>query len=157
MRTESVRSARLFCYSDPTIFESHRGKISYSSNATKTEIVVPGSGEREASAMRYEVSWALPDRERTPKHAVYDFSVEVSKIREVKAISYQVENGIIRVWTFIPRRERSIQRLIYNKEMQLMLKYPELIFDFNVICFKSLSERFIPDDMYGGLSFFRNH
>ncbi len=55
---------------------------------------------------------------------VYHFSHSISVIPEVKAVTFQMESGIIRVWTFILKRDKKIRKSIYMKELDLMDEYP---------------------------------
>lgn len=99
---------------------------------------------------------AFPAPELTPRHALYDFSVEVSKVQEVKAVASHIENDIIRVWTFISKRDKAVRKSIYKKELYLMDKYPEMVFDFNVVSIRNFSGPFVPQNLHGSLSFYRN-
>lgn len=101
-------------------------------------------------------TFTFESTEQTPRHAVYHFSRSVIAISEVKAVTFQVEDNIIRVWTFIARRDKMVRKAIYEKELCLMDSYPNMIFDFNVVSIRSLSEPFIPQNLHGFLSFYRN-
>lgn len=46
--------------------------------------------------------------------------------------------------------------MIYEKELLLMDKYPDLLFDFNVVQLNSNTETFIPQDLQGNLIYYNN-
>jgi len=94
--------------------------------------------------------------EQSPEHAVYDFSRNTINISEVKAVTFQIENDVIRIWTFISKRDKAVRKAIYMKELDLMDDYPNMIFDFNVVAIRDFSEPFIPQNLHGSLCFYRN-
>jgi len=97
-----------------------------------------------------------PTSTSLPQCALYDFSIWISPIHPVRAITYQIEKTIIRVWTFISQRRRAVRQMIYEKELLLMDKYPDLLFDFNVVQLNSNTETFIPQDLQGNLIYYNN-
>jgi len=104
----------------------------------------------------FEFHNTFPEPVLDPQHAVYEFCVNVSVIPEIKAVTYQTENGIVIVWTFISKRDKKVRRLIYEREMELMRSYPNIVFDFNVVRANHL-ETFIPQDLQGYLSYYKNY
>jgi hypothetical protein len=137
----------------PTVFLSQREYGYYSFTigpSVKSEIegcVEVGDGLAIAI-------YNCPEVKQTPEHALYDFSVRVSTIEEVRAVTYQIERNIIRVWSFIERRNKEIRKSIYEKEFQLMGRYNKLIFDFNVVVLKS-DEPLIPQDIQGFITYYK--
>jgi len=98
---------------------------------------------------------SFPKPEISPKFALYTFSMAVSDIPEVTAVTYQIEQETIRVWTFIPKRDKAIRRSIYEEEFALMDNYPNMIFDFNVVSLEDFASSFIYQDSHGYLVFYR--
>ncbi len=94
--------------------------------------------------------------EKTPENAVCDFSDSVSAIPEVMAITYQMEDDAILVWTFISRRDKAVRALVYEMELNLMERYPALLFDFHVLSKENLLEPFIPQNLPGSVTFYKS-
>ncbi len=137
----------------PTIFLSHHGSFSSSpdllANKKPSSCIEVGTG-LSMSIYIYNLSEII----QTPEHSLYDFSVGVSKIEEVKAVTYQTEHNIIRVWTFIEKRDKNIRKSVYEKELELMEKYNNLIFDFNVVVL-NYGEPLIPQDLQGSITYYK--
>ena len=120
---------------NPVIYLSSGDPGFFSLQASKPS---PGKDERafecmgcnSASSVYYEV-YSFPEPKFTPEYALYSFATNVLDIFEIKAITYQLESNIIRVWTFIAKRDKTVRRRIYLKELALMDSYPDMIFDFN--------------------------
>lgn len=97
-----------------------------------------------------------PLGESLTNKALYEFSKKILIEKEVGAVTYETEKGIIRIWTFIGKRDKKVRRSIYTQELNLMENFPNLIFDFNVVSLeRSKTKPFIPVDLQGHLIFYR--
>lgn len=166
MFTETKILGETLHHSSPTIYMSSGdcGDLGcFSLSGSK-----PLSNELDKTAFEY-VELIAPQRmyseyyvltfhgtEQSPQHAVCCFSHNIINISEVKAVTFQIENDVIRVWTFISKRDKAVRKAIYMKELDLMDDYPNMVFDFNVVSIRSFSEPFIPQNLHGSLSFYRN-
>jgi len=92
------------------------------------------------------------------KLALYEFSKRVAIQKEVVAVNFEMEKEVIRIWTFIGKRDKQVRRSIYTQELELMDAFPSLVFDFNVVSLEDLkSKPFLPADLQGYLIFYRNY
>jgi hypothetical protein len=88
--------------------------------------------------------------------ALYEFTKKIAMIKEVIALTYEKEREVVRIWTFIEKRDKQVRRNIYNRELELMDAFPTFTFDFNVVSLERLSKKpLIPDDLQGYLVFYR--
>lgn len=161
MPSETGVLAKTLTYSFPVIFRSYRSEsfslsLSQTSVRQETEISNSYLVNRKPATGSFAFYDTFPEPAPNPQHAAYSFCVHVSAIPEVKAVTYQTENDIIIVWTFISKRDKRVRRLIYEREMELMESYPNMIFDFNVVNIANYSESFIPQDLQGYLSYYKN-
>lgn len=86
-----------------------------------------------------------------------EFARRVSDLADVKAVSVATEADIVRVWTFILRRDKALRERIYPIELGLMRDYSALRFDFNVVALDGLGDgEFLPSDSRGRLIFYRS-
>lgn len=91
-----------------------------------------------------------------PETAIYEFAEKVSNLGFVRAVSWNSEDESVHVWTFIDRRDKDLRRQIYTIEFELMTKFDDLKFDFNVVSLSTLGEGpFAPSDSRGQLVFYR--
>jgi hypothetical protein len=152
MRTNT--SFKPFSVSNPVIFLSQQTNSFTSFYQVKEHIKAAecqAFGSMPLISVRtYPVAASLP------QYALYNFSIGISPICSVRAITYQIEKTIIHVWTFISQRSRVVRQMIYEKELLLMDKYPDLLFDFNTVHLSSNTEAFIPQDLKGNLIYYSN-
>ncbi len=161
MPSETGVLTKAFTYSFPVIFRLYGfGTFSLSLSQTsvrqEAEISTGYWVNRKPATDSFAFYDIFPEPAPSPKHAVYEFCVNVSAIPEIKAVTYQTENDIVIVWTFISKRDKKVRRLIYEREMELMRSYPNIVFDFNVVRANHL-ETFIPQDLQGYLSYYKNY
>jgi len=64
--------------------------------------------------------------------AVYEFAKSVSNLPEVMAMTHARDGAVNLLWTFIRHRDRATRSRVYAQERQLMDRYPDLTFNFNV-------------------------
>ncbi|MEM3335881.1 MAG: hypothetical protein QXY47_07610 [Thermoplasmata archaeon] len=67
-------------------------------------------------------------------NATIEFISKVSKISGVTKVAYKPKGNIITIWTFINKPDKDLQFSVYEIEQQIIEKYPELVFDFTIIC-----------------------
>lgn len=162
MPSKTTVSAKTLEYSLPSIFRSYEpGSFSESLSqilvTKEVEIPTYSLANRGAAAGSFILYDRFPEPGSNVQYAVYDFCVNVSAIPQVKAVTYQIENNIVIIWTFISKRDKEVRRLIYEKEMKLMSSYSNTVFDFNVVTISDYSDTFIPQDLQGTLSYYVNY
>lgn len=154
---ESIRTNTSFMpirISNPVIFSSQQTNSFTSCYQVKEHIKTEechAVGSMPLISVR-----TYPSADSLPQYALYDYSIGISHIHSVRAITYQIEKTIIHVWTFISQRSRAVRQMIYEIELLLMDKYPDLLFDFNTIHLSSNTEAFIPQDLKGNLIYYSN-
>lgn len=90
--------------------------------------------------------------------AIFHFAKRVSGVSEVVAVTYSTDGEVHLIWTFISRRTKDIRRHVYEEELQLMRKFRELTFDFNVVSLDRVeAQGFLADDLQGQIVFYREH
>lgn len=163
MSTETKMIGKTLIGFSPAIYLSY-GHLGYFS-VPGSRPISEKSDEAVLECVEHTTLYGMPSEyytytfvtsEQTPQHAVYAFSHSISVIPEVKAVTFQIEDEIIRLWTFISKRDKTVRKSIYMKELDLMDTYSGMVFDFNVVSVRSFSEPFIPQNLHGSLSFYRN-
>lgn len=153
-------SGELYCQDIPGIY-LQQGALTCT---TVLSTVTFGISPLEPSSLITLGMGALLDIRQVPldkdkiKWALYEFSKKVAQQKEVVAVTCEAEKEVIRIWTFIKKRDKQVRRSIYTWELELMNSFPDLIFDFNVVSLEASRERpFIPSDLQGYLIFYRNY
>ncbi|MDL1970997.1 MAG: hypothetical protein LWW94_08510 [Candidatus Desulfofervidaceae bacterium] len=94
------------------------------------------------------------------KQALYEFARMLVDVPKVVALTYFEENKKdkhVIVWTFIIERNKEIMNQIYERELKLMQKFPNILFDFNISFVRNREKQlFIPDDLHGYLVFYQD-
>lgn len=104
--------------------------------------------------------WAVVARPRVadpPELALSDFATSILPLSAVVAVTYAEDHGVHLVWSFIRTRDKSLRKAIYARERALMTKYPDLVFDFNVVALDQADAgALVPDDLQGRVVMYRN-
>jgi hypothetical protein len=120
----------------------------------------PGPGPALRSSLSQGPSRVFIDSAPESSHrvagAVYLFSKRLSTMSELRAVAHSTERGVHLVWSFIDRRDKRSRARIYEEERRLMVEFPDLTFDFNVVSLDQFSGGpFVPDDVQGQIVFYR--
>ena len=93
-----------------------------------------------------EAAVAASEAHVPPMDAVLDEFVE--RIREnpkVWAVYASQEGSLIQVWTYVDSKDRRDRSPVHEAEWHLLERYPEIMFDFNVLLRPAGSEQFERD------------
>jgi hypothetical protein len=159
MATHTEHCGQVYQRNVPAIFLQYGSPkcIAVSSAATfGLETIKFSIPTASAAKVEIEAVHQPPLDESLTNKALYEFSKKILTEKEVMAVTYETEKGIIRIWTFIEKRDKKVRRSIYTQELNLMETFPNLIFDFNVVSLeRSKTKPFIPIDLQGHLIFYR--
>lgn len=158
MDTVTVYTGSLFKQSTPAIFLQHGSPPCVAVSSAVT-FGIPSMEFLPSIALVGTVVFVV---NQTPldgsviNHALYEFAKKIAMIKEVIALTYEREKEVVRIWTFIEKRDKQVRRNIYNRELELMDAFPTFTFDFNVVSLERLRTKpLIPDDLQGYLVFYR--
>lgn len=90
------------------------------------------------------------------EQAALEFARGAQSIPSVVAVSHAKDGNVCLVWTFVRDRNKESRRQVYAYERRLMERYPELLFDFNVVALDRAAGVLAPDDLQGRLVFYRD-
>ena len=159
MITVTEDSGQLYQQNTPAIFLQYGGTRCMAVSSAITLGLEPlrySIGTASVSKVEIEAIHQLPLDQNQTNKALYEFSKNISLEKEVVAVTYETEMEIIRIWTFIEKRDKKVRRSIYDRELDLMEAFPRLVFDFNVVSLEGLRTKpFIPIDLKGYLVFYR--
>lgn len=159
MESVSSTSGNVIIGSMPVVYLLHGDPGTFSLTAKGPDMsqdeIIQCIGCNLPSSLSMEWRSSPIGSEIRPEAAVYAFSEGIAEIKQVQAVTYNVESDVIRIWTFINARNKGIQRAIYQKELSLMERFPSLIFDFNVVSDADFAGPLVPQNLRGHLSFYR--
>jgi len=159
METATGQSANLIKQNPPAIFLQYGNPACIAVSSAVTFGITP----KESSFLTASVAKVVLEAIDQPpldgsivSQALYEFSKKTVKIKEVIAVTYEKEKEVIRLWTFIEKRDKQVRRTIYKGELELMDSFPNLVFDFDVVSIERLKTKpLIPSDLQGYLVFYR--
>jgi hypothetical protein len=163
MDTTTIYSGQIHQRNIPAIFLQHGSpnSIAVSSASVGTvgvSLIESSFSTASATKLEFEAIHQAPLNGNSTDLALFEFSKKMSKEKEVVAVTFEKENEIIRIWTFIEKRDKQVRRAIYIRELELMDAFTNLIFDFNVVSREGVKMKpFIPADLQGYLVFYRKN
>lgn len=104
--------------------------------------------------------WTVVARPRVAdplQSALTDFAASILPLSAVVAVTHAEDHGVHLVWSFIRTRDKALRNAIYTRERELMAKYRDLVFDFNVVALDQAdASALVPDDLQGRVVMYRN-
>ena len=90
----------------------------------------PSRGKSSRQVLDLMLQSAQPNSRRAEGLAV--FIANCARLPEVKAVTVSFDNDVIQLRTFLTSRSRKIRDRVYVLELDLMERFPDLVFDFNL-------------------------
>ncbi|MBI4608838.1 MAG: hypothetical protein HY726_07520 [Candidatus Rokubacteria bacterium] len=140
-----------------TAFALVRGTASTLTGAETLEVQPSALTEsRSGSHVSWEIIDTSPPQDSRIGQAVYRFAKAVWRLPGVVAMTHAKDGNVNLIWTFIAHRDKSLRKQVYACERELMSKYPDLLFDFNVLSLDQGEHgSLVPDDLQGRLVMYR--
>jgi len=98
--------------------------------------MVPSTGERVVIETTSDKVTQSDSRDAMPKPAINDaVAFEIGSVPEVEAVYVQHDfaNNVFYVWSVVPERDHELYERIYAKEKEIIGRFEQHEFDFNIV------------------------